>query len=261
MTARRHVPRLLEGKALDASLRSAGLRLGHGQEVLDPPVSPELVIASAVAAAIPDDLRLLSVVTTWLGVHSPRLHVGELVRLLPHAERACADRDRFRAYWAGVAHWLRSDSRWGKVAHMYAGSDVYLSSVGDEVARLALVRKGEDPRFTGSRLRVPSGMLRDRIADVSSPERLAANHPWYRERLRQGPTYRADCWAELERAPEMSAAELSRRVGCTYPVAHKAVQDMKVALAAGVAALRTTIASPRFPVAFASSRKCRAKAR
>lgn len=236
MRERRPATVPLTGEALDASLRAAGLRLGTGAETLDPPPALEHVIASAVAAAFPHDYRLLSVVTTWLGVHAARVHVGELARLLPVTEQHCADPVRVRAYWAGVAYWLRKDNRWAKVARMYPGPPVYLSRLGRDVSKAAIQHKGEDPRFVGSRLRVPVGMLRDRAADVAPPEAMAAHHPWYRERLRQGPTYRADCWAELERDPTLTAAELARRVGCTYPVAHRAVQDRKVVTAALAAA-------------------------
>lgn len=228
MRERRPTNAPLCGAALDASLRAIGLLLGGGSETLDPPPAIEHVLVSAVAATFPHDYRLLSVVTTWLGVHTARVHVGELARLLPVAEQHCADPVRFRAYWAGVAHWLRTDNRWAKIARMYPGPPVYLSTLGRETAKAAIEHKGEDPRFVGSRLRVPIGMLRDRPADVATPARMAARHPWYRERLRQGPTYRADCWAELERDPSLTAAQLARRVGCTYPVAHRAVQDRKV---------------------------------
>jgi len=183
---------------------------------------------SAVAAAIPNDLRTLSVVTTWIGVHNARVHVAELARYLDAGAAACRDPALFAAYWSGVAHWQRADVRWGKVAARFHGPAMYLSGLPAEVELAQIQRKGEDPRFLGSRLRVPQGMLRDRKADVDDAAALSARHAWYRERLRQGPSYRADCWAELERSPELRAADLARAVGCTYPVAHATVMDQSV---------------------------------
>lgn len=235
MAERRTTPEPSSGGTLDGALRAVGMRMGARRSDTEPPPSLEHVIVSAVAAAFPRDYRLLSVATTWLGVHAARLHVSELARLLPAAEAACADPVRFRAYWAGVAHWRRKDNRWAKVVRMYRGPRVHLSRLGKEVAEASIERKGEDPRFVGSRLRVPRGMLRDRGSDVDPPAVLVAIHPWYRERVRQGPTYRADCWAELERDSTMTAAELAKRVGCTYPVAHRARQDW-VLMEAGAAA-------------------------
>ena len=227
MAERRTTPTPLSGADLNASLRAVGLRLGPRATTLTPP-SPEHVVVSAVAEALPTDYRLLSVTTTWLGVHAPRLHLAELARLLPVAEQECDDAERFRAYWAGAAHWLGKDNRWSKVARAYQGKPVFLSTLEPEIARMTLERRGEDPRFSGSRLLVPTGLLRDRAADVDSPAALAKLHPWYRERVRQGPTYRADCWAELERDPTLTPARLAERVGCTYPVAHRAVEDWRL---------------------------------
>lgn len=227
MAQGRVLPKLLQGAELDASLRAVGMRLGvGGAEVLPP--SPERVVVSAVAAAFPRDYRLLAVATTWIGVHAARLHVAQLARLLPRAEGVCADALRFRAYWAGIAHWRRSDSRWAKIAKMYAGPAVFLSRLGDDIAEQSIAQRGEDPRFAGSRLRVAQGLLRDRLEDVDPPSVLVHRHAWYRERVRQGPTFRADCWAELERDASQTPADLARRVGCTYPVALHAVQDWKL---------------------------------
>jgi hypothetical protein len=47
-------------------------------------------------------------------------------------------------------------------------------------------RRGEDERFAGTVLRVPTGTLRDRSTDVLSPEALARLHPGYRDRVRRG---------------------------------------------------------------------------
>jgi len=191
---------------------------------------PEQVIVSAVTEAIPRDLRTLSVVTTWLDVHSARVHVAELTRFLEVGVAACRDPECFAAYWSGVAHWKRGDARWAKVAARFKGANVYLSGLPAELEEAQIARKGEDPRFLGSRLRVPLGLLRDRPADVDDPTTLARRHAWYRERVRQGPSYRADCWAELERLPDLSAAALARHVGCAYPVAHSAIADRRIVL-------------------------------
>jgi hypothetical protein len=227
MAFHRAPPTLLRGQELEQSLRAIGLRLGASHPAPACP-APEQVLVSAVTAAIPNDLRTLSVVTTWLEVHGARVHVAELARYLDAGEAACRDHERFAAYWSGVAHWQRADVRWAKVAARFRGPAVYLSGLPADLEEAQILRKGEDLRFLGSRLRVPQGMLRDRKADVDDPASLSARHAWYRERVRQGPSYRADCWAELERNPELRAADLARAVGCTYPVAHAAVVDQHV---------------------------------
>jgi hypothetical protein len=227
MAFHRAPPTLLRGAELEQSLRAVGLRLGTSRAGSASP-APERVIVSAVAEAIPNDLRTLSVVTTWLGVHAARVQVAELARYLDAGAAACRDPQRFAAYWSGVAYWQRSDARWAKVAKQFTGPAVYLSGLPAALEDAQIARKGEDPRFVGSRLRVPLGMLRDRVADVDDPATLSGRHAWYRERVRQGPSYRADCWAALEHDPDLNAAALARVVGCTYPVAHAAVADLRV---------------------------------
>ena len=226
----RSPPAVLRGAALDAALRAAGFRIGPAPREIAPPL--EQVVASVVAEALPTDFRLLSVATTWLAVHGERLHVAELARVLHAGVDACDDAELYAAYWGGVAQGRRRDARWGKVARRFAGPRVYLGGLSPELAEAQLSRKGEDPRFVGSRLAVPRGLLRDRPTDVDDPTELARRHPWYRERLRQGPTYRADCWAEIERSPSVAASVLARRVGCSYPVAHAALADWRIVAAA-----------------------------
>jgi hypothetical protein len=89
-------------------------------------------------------------------------------------------------------------------------------------------RRGEDERFTGSRLRVPRGTLRDREDDVLSPEALVRHHAGYRNRVLMGPTWRADAWTVLERAPDLSVAEVARRVACSFATAWQAAQDFRL---------------------------------
>jgi hypothetical protein len=72
-------------------------------------------------------------------------------------------------------------------------------------------RRGEHPWFAGTCLRVPAGTLRDRAIDVATPQQLAASHAVYRERVVQGPSYRADMWAALKLNPSLTPTELARR--------------------------------------------------
>jgi hypothetical protein len=110
------------------------------------------------------DLRVLSVLTTWLGVHAAHVNADRLVRCVSdHAS------SRVRAYWAAVARWLGKDRRFARLAKLHDGPPIDLLPVGTE---FQIARRGEDERFTGSVLRVPAGSLRDRDADVLSPESM-----------------------------------------------------------------------------------------
>lgn len=97
-----------------------------------------------------------------------------------------------------------------------------LLSVGNE---FQIKRRGEDPRFKDSPLRVPAGVLRDRKEDVLSPRTLSKSHSTYRQRIIMGPTYRADMWTLLESEPELSAAEVARRTYGSFASAWQVKRD------------------------------------
>lgn len=165
------------------------------------------------------DLRVLSVLTTWLGVHHARVNADRLIRLVAEHESP-----RVHAYWAAVASWLAKDRRFTRLG-AHEGAAVDLLPVGTD---FQLKRKGEDARFTGSKLRVPRGTLRDRAEDVFSPEALVKHHAGYRNRVVIGPTWRADVWTVLEKAPGLTVAEVARRASCSFATAWQAAQDFKL---------------------------------
>jgi hypothetical protein len=189
----------------------------------DADIEATLVHASALGMG-DDDFRVLSVLTTWLGKHHAHVNADRLVRLA-----GTETSPRVRAYWAAIASWLAKDRRLARLGSSYTGPTVDLLPVGTD---FQLKRRGEDPRFIGSKLRVPAGTLRDRGDDVLSPESLARQHAGYRNRLLMGPTWRADVWTVLERAPELTVAEAARRASCSFATAWQVVQDFKLLRAA-----------------------------
>ncbi|MDP2275870.1 MAG: hypothetical protein Q8N23_32310 [Archangium sp.] len=122
-----------------------------------------------------DDLRVLSVLTTWLGVHHHVVDADRLVQLV-RGDRS----KRVRAYWAAIAFWLVKNRRLARLRTTYRGPRVDLLTAGTD---FQVKRRGEDARFLGSPLRVPAGTLRDRAQDVLAPATLAQMHIGYRNRL------------------------------------------------------------------------------
>jgi len=221
---------LLERPDDDALTRDmAGIGMNFAAEPnVDAPIEETLVHASSLGMD-DGDLRVLSVLTTWLGVHAPHINADRLVRYASEHPSL-----RVRAYWAAIARWLAKDRRFARLAKLHDGPALDLLPVGTE---FQIARRGEDERFAGSALRVPAGTLRDRDIDVLSPESLVRRHAGYRNRVRMGPTWRADVWTVLERAPELSVAEAARRAGCSFAAAWQVVQDFTLLHASeGVAA-------------------------
>lgn len=187
----------------------------------DPDADLEGTLVQASLAGLEGhDMRVLSLLTTWLGIHHAYLNVDRLVRLVKSQPSA-----RVRAYWAATAKWLAKERRLARLATLYRGPVIDLLEVGTE---FQLARRGEDPRFAGTPVRVPAGTLRDRPGDVLTPAELVLIHPGYRNRLRFGPTWRADVWTVLEATPSLSVAETARRAGCAFGTAWQVVHDFRL---------------------------------
>ena len=186
----------------------------------------ELTLVHAAEVGMDDgDLRVLSVLTTWLGVHHRYVNVDRLLRaVIEH------DSVRVTAYWSAIGSWLATDRRFARIEKLRKRTRVDVLASGSE---FQLTRRGEDERFAGSALRVPAGMLRDRAADVLSPTRLAAVHRGYFNRVRLGPSWRSDVWTVLEAEPETNASDAARIVRCSFALAWEVVRDFAVVHAAG----------------------------
>jgi len=203
--------------ASDLTARMAGMGLQFAAEPeVDADIEQTLVHASEVGMD-DGDLRVLAILTTWLGIHHARVNVDRLVRAISDHPSV-----RVRAYWSAIAGWLASDRRFARLVTADEAPGIELLAEGNA---FQIQRRGEDPRFAASQLRVPGGVLRDRVEDVLAPARLAALHRGYRNRVQMGPTWRADVWTAFESDPSLSVAECARRVRCSFAVAWEVAQD------------------------------------
>jgi hypothetical protein len=208
--------------------RMVGIGMNFAAEAdADADIESTLLHAS-VLGMVEGDLRVLAVLTTWLGVHHAHVNVDRLVRLV-----GAHPSERVRAYWSAIAMWLRKDRRLARLGGEYGGPAIDLLPTGNA---FQLQRRGEDERFTRSKLRVPRGTLRDRQEDVLSPEVQVRRHAGYRNRVLMGPSFRADVWTVLERAPDLSIADVARKAACSFATAWQATQDYRILRAAGPSA-------------------------
>lgn len=170
------------GNDLIAGLAGIGMNFAVAPSP-DPNIE-DLLIAASVEGMEQDDLRILSVLTTWVGIHHPIINADRLVRMV----RAHPS-PRVRGFWAAIALWLKKNRRFLRLREICSGPPLDLLRTGQE---FQILRKGEDPRLEGGPLRVPAGVLRDRTADVLSPRELAKMSRTYRNLIQMGPTYRTD---------------------------------------------------------------------
>jgi len=203
---------------LTADLVGIGILVG-GEGSRDPNIEDTLVFASAEGMEH-DDLRVLSTLVTWFGVHLGRVNADRLTRLV-----ALQESRRVRAFWSALAHWRASDRRFARLGRGYRGPRVDLLPIGTD---FQVERHGEDARFARTSLRVPANALRDRPADVLSPAELAGSHGPYRWRLVIGPAYRADMWAALEQEPSLSPSALARATYGSFATAWQVKRDFEV---------------------------------
>lgn len=115
--------------------------------------------------------------------------------------------------------------RFARLRQLYTQPPIDLLPVG---TAFQIGRRGEDARFDQTALRVPAGALRDRKADVLSPQLLARQHTGYRNRVMMGPTWRADVWTVLQKAPEVTASEAARQAGSSFATAWQVVRDFRL---------------------------------
>jgi hypothetical protein len=107
----------------------------------------------------------------------------------------------------------------------YSGPRIDIMRSGTD---FQIKRKGEDPRFKGTCLRVSAGVFRDRNSDVMQPTELSRIHRTYRYRVLIGPTYRADTWSALESDPSVSVSELARRTYGSFATAWQIKHDFSI---------------------------------
>ena len=208
----------------ELTARMVGIGMNFAAEPhVDADLEGTLVHASA-AGMVDGDLRVLAVLTTWLGVHHAHVNADRLVRLV-----GAHPSERVRAYWAAIAAWLRKDRRLARLARTYEDAPIELLPTG---TAFQIRRHGEDERFVDSALRAPRGTLRDRPEDVLSPDVMVRRHSGYRNRVLMGPSFRADVWTVLEKAPGLSVADVARRASCSFATAWEAVQDFRLLRAA-----------------------------
>ncbi len=170
-----------------------GIGMNFAAPLAENPNIEDTLLAASREAMGMDDLRVLSVLVTWLDVHHPRINVDRLYRAISQETS-----ERVRAFWSAVSSWLSRDRRFARFGKLYSDPRLDLLRTGSD---FHLRRRGEDPRFSGTPLRVPAGVLRDRLADVLSERELARRHDIYRERIRSGSSYRSDMWAMIVRDP------------------------------------------------------------
>lgn len=206
----------------DLTKAMAGIGMAFAEAPAPSPNIENTVLSASFEGMEQDDLRVLSVLLQWLEVYQSWINADRLFRTITSIESP-----RVRAFWAAVGFWLEKDHRFSRFVNLYKGPRIDLLR---ERTAFQIQRKGEDPRFEKSPLCVPAGILRQRASDVHPPEEMIKRHIGLRLRVLMGPSYRADMWAELEKKPDLSTAELARRTYGSFATAWNIKKDFNLLL-------------------------------
>jgi hypothetical protein len=198
----------------------AGIGMRFAVEPARDPNIEDTLIAASIEGMEHDDLRVLSILITWIQIHHSWINADRLIRAVSSEQL-----QRVLAFWTAIAIGLKKDRRFSRMARLYTGLRIDVLKVGTDFQTR---RKGEDLRFENTPLRVPADVLRDRPNDVLTPTQLARTHSTYRQRILMGPTYRADMWAALENNPILSAAELARQTYGSFATAWQVKKDFEI---------------------------------
>ena len=195
----------------DLSAAMAGIGMNFAVSAATNPNIEDTLLFASIEGMEHGDLRVLAVLVAWFGIHGSWVNADRLISLA-RSQRSV----RVRALWTALAQWYRQDRRFARLCRLHRGTPVDLLAVGTD---FLMKKRGEDPRFQGTALRVPAGVLRERPADVLSPTELAHRHPAYRYRVMMGPSYRADMWAALATQPNLTTAQIARQAYGSYATA------------------------------------------
>ncbi len=223
MTFRREVEprRRFEGMALSRAMAGIGMNFAV-EPLLDLPIEDVLFFA-AYEGIEKEDFRVLGILCKWLSLHSGAVNVDRLTRLV----LSCTEAERTRAFWTAVGQWRgRNDSRFARLARAWP-SDTPIDLMGEGTS-FWVNKHGEHSWFANTSIRVAANTLQSRESDVASPAELAKSHRTYRERVTQGPSYRADMWAALSELPDLTATELARRTYSSIGAAWSVRRDWDI---------------------------------
>lgn len=93
------------GKQLSSDLVGIGIRLTAPSPAKEPNIEDTLVAAS-IEGIVREVLRVLALLADWISIHAERINVDRLTKLV-----TALPQKTVKAFWAGVAHWQRSDPR------------------------------------------------------------------------------------------------------------------------------------------------------
>jgi hypothetical protein len=168
---------------------------------------------------ITDDSRLFSLLASWISVHGDYVVVEKLMKLQKKRNSPWLTALAICAFNMGFHQWKR----------LIKKERGPIALVNVDLALSAIKLKGEEPNFRRCGFLLPIGVLRIRISDALTTERLVKRNPQFRNRLLFGASWRADIITAIELGIK-TPYQIAKLLGCSYEPAHRIFKEYSIAM-------------------------------
>lgn len=167
---------------------------------------------------IPNNLRMLGLILSWVQMHGTRVHVERLNSI-------CG---RKKPEWMGLVAKFAMHNKQHRWKKLVSSPEEWVSN-GDLQSNLARVKlRGEEIWSKGSRYIVPMGSEAIGAKYVLDPEQLAKINHHYRNKLIYGPNLRADIITAFS-AGAKNPYQAHKICHCSYEPAYRVANDLALA--------------------------------
>jgi hypothetical protein len=186
----------------------------------------EKTIIDAVGL-LPRDLRLASLVFTWVKVHGGYVITEKLAKV---AKAASLENEE----WLSAIAAFACHNKYHKGSKLVRQRKNPVHLLPREISEAPVRMRGAEPWLEARGLLLPKGSLRIREDDVLSPAELIRENRQYRNRYHYGPSWRADIITAIEWGCT-SPTEIKQRIGCSYEPAHRVLREYELATSRRIA--------------------------
>ena len=167
------------------------------------------------------DGRLLSLVFSWLDMHSKYVIVEKLKKLTNQYEQVSPEPLVWLSSFGHYCWKVKKQHKWKAIASKYP-DEHYLEP--QELSKIFIEKNGNYPWLEGTGISIAEGTIRFRRADIMTASQLSETNHQFKNRLKFGPAWRADIVMAIEKGAKTSG-EIRELVGCSAEPARRILND------------------------------------
>lgn len=170
------------------------------------------------------DLRLLSILATWMSVHGDYIIVEKFYKKLKVFETIYGHRPSTINLIA-VQVLLSGSTKWKKWITSHSKKSEF--PVNEKLLISSIDFQGYNEDFKKHGVKIPKNFLRIREDDVLTTSELVKLNLQFKNRLIFGSSWRADIMTAIEAGVE-NPSKIAKLIGCSYEPAHRVFNEMKI---------------------------------